>query len=156
MRSLGLIALGAALAACGGSPCGPSSAKVSRVVDGDTIELENGTKIRYLLVNAPETTNGHNDCYGAQAAARNAELVEGKTVELTYDTQCTDRYGRTLAYVKADGVEVNSTLLNEGLACVLYVKPDGMSRVMEFQDLEVVAKTNRVGLWGACSVVTCE
>jgi len=156
VRAAALIALGAALAACGGSPCGPSSAKVSRVVDGDTIELENGTKVRYLLVNAPETTNGHNDCYGAQAAARNAELVEGKTVQLTYDTQCTDRYGRTLAYVKVDGVEVNSTLMTEGLACVLYVKPDGMSRVQEFEDLEVVAKTNRVGLWGACSVVTCE
>ncbi len=48
------------LAGCSseGSSCGPSTGVVARVIDGDTIELETGERIRYLLVNAPETTGG--------------------------------------------------------------------------------------------------
>ena len=63
------LALSIPCAACGndGSSCGPSSATVSRIVDGDTVELDTGVKIRYLMINAPETTNGHNDCYGQNA-----------------------------------------------------------------------------------------
>ena len=47
--------------------CGPSSATVEQVIDGDTIMLSSGEKVRYLLVDAPEITNGHNDCYGQDA-----------------------------------------------------------------------------------------
>ncbi|MBK7863694.1 MAG: thermonuclease family protein [Archangiaceae bacterium] len=153
-----LAGVGLLLAGCSApSPCGPSTATVSRVVDGDTIELDTGDRVRYLLVDAPETTQGHNDCYGAQAVEYNRMQVEGKQVSLTYDAEsCKDRYGRWLAYVSVDGHEVNRGLMENGLACVLYISPGGMARKQEFEDYEVVAKTNRVGLWGACNPVTCE
>ena len=108
------------LGACGseGSTCGPSSALVQRVIDGDTIVLATGEKIRYLLIDAPETTNGHDDCYGSNAATFNTDLVLNKTVELTYDTQCTDMYGRLLAYVSVDGMDVNQLMVERGYACV--------------------------------------
>jgi micrococcal nuclease len=146
------------LGACGEatSPCGPAEATVSRVIDGDTIVLTSGVRIRYLLVNTPETTNGHHDCYGADATRANAALVEGQHVELGYDVACTDRYGRTLAYVAAAGVDVNAYLIERGYACLLHIPPDGDARAAEFKQLEAEAKAARRGLWGACDPIPCD
>lgn len=152
-----LVLLAAALAACGqsGSDCGPSSAIVTRVVDGDTVELEDGTKIRYLMVNAPETTQGHNDCYGQNAVTFNTDLVLNKKVDLAYDVECQDRFQRTLAYVSVDGVEVNSLMIERGYGCLLHIPPDGDDRLDEFKALETAAKTAKRGLWGACDPIPC-
>lgn len=144
------------LAGCdGGSDCGPSTGLVTRVIDGDTIELETGVRIRYLMVNAPETTGGKNDCYGQNAVTFNTDLVLNKEVELSYDVECEDRFQRTLAYVKVDGVEVNSLMLERGYACLLHIPPDGDARLAEFKALESAAKAANRGLWGACSPIPC-
>jgi micrococcal nuclease len=145
------------LAACGAANvCGPDSATVDRVIDGDTIVLTDGTRVRYLLINAPETTLGHHDCYGEEATALNRALVERQTVALTYDVRCLDKYGRTLAFITANGTDVNRTLVDRGMACEEFIAPDGESRRAEFRDAEAVAKANRAGMWGACSTITCE
>jgi micrococcal nuclease len=140
------------VAACGASssPCGTTEAKVDRVIDGDTIVLTDGQKVRYLLVDAPETTNGHDDCYGSNAAQFNTDLVLGKTVQLSYDVECMDKYGRLLAYVSVDGMEVNTLLVERGYACVLHIPPDGDARADEFKMYQQQAKTAMRGLWGAC------
>jgi micrococcal nuclease len=135
---------------CADPACGPHESRVERVIDGDTIELANGDKVRYLLVDAPETTNGHADCFGANATRFNADLVLGKTVQLAFDLDCTDRYDRTLAYVTVDGTEVNSLMIERGYACVLHVPPDGDARAGELLGLQATAKAARRGLWGAC------
>jgi micrococcal nuclease len=124
---------------------------VSRVIDGDTIVLESGEKIRYLLMDAPETTNGHNDCYGTNATQFNSDLVLNKTVQLSFDVQCTDKYMRTLAYVSVDGMEVNSLMVQRGYACVLHISPDGDSRYQEFMGYQAIAMNAGVGLWSACN-----
>lgn len=144
-------------AGCGsdGSECGPSKATVTRVVDGDTVELDTGVKIRYLMVNAPETTQGHNDCYGQNAVTFNTDLVLNKEVELSYDVECQDRFGRTLAYVSVGGIEVNSLMLERGYACLLHIPPDGDDRLDEFKALETAAKTAKRGLWGVCDPIPC-
>jgi len=155
-RLLALGLLGAA--ACGGgsgSDCGPSEGLVTRVIDGDTVVLETGVKIRYLMVNAPETTNGHDDCYGSNASTFNTDLVLNKTVQLSYDVQCEDMFGRTLAYVSVDGQEVNKLLVERGFACVLHIPPNGDDVVDEFKALEDAAKAANRGLWGACSPIPC-
>lgn len=150
------LVLTVALAGCeSGSPCGPTEAVVSRVIDGDTIVLESGEKIRYILVNAPETTNGHDDCYGQNAAQFNRDLVEGKTVTIKYDVDCTDRYDRLLAYVSVDGQEVNKLMLERGYACLLHIPPDGDDRADEFKALQDAAKSAKRGLWGACDPIPC-
>ena len=145
------------LAGCGseGSTCGPATGVVARVIDGDTIELETGERIRYLLVNAPETTGGKNECYGQNASQFNTDLVLGKTVELQYDSVCTDRFGRLLAYVSVDGTEVNTTMVERGYVCILHIPPDGDARVADFKALETAAKQQLRGLWGACSPIPC-
>ncbi|MCE9669064.1 thermonuclease family protein [Myxococcus stipitatus] len=145
-------------AACGDGAegvCGPSSGRVVEVVDGDTLVLEGGARVRYLLVDTPETTGGHADCYGAEARAFNRRLVEGRAVTLVDGEACEDRFGRRLAYVRVDGQEVNTLLVERGLACVLHVPPAGSARKAEFQALEARARAARHGMWGACSPVPC-
>jgi micrococcal nuclease len=146
------------LAACSerDAPCGPPEATVARVIDGDTIALVGGVTIRYLLVDAPEATDGHTDCYGASAARFNADLVLGRVVQLAYDTRCEDRFGRTLAYVTVGGQDVNRLLIERGYACVLYIPPDGDARAAELEALEAAARTSRRGLWGACDPIPCQ
>ena len=134
----------------GGSTCGPTSGHVARVVDGDTIELASGEKIRYLLVDTPESTT-ELECYGENAKQFNSDLVLGKTVQLNFDVACTDMFGRTLAYVIVDGQEVNSLLVSRGYGCVLSIPPDGQSRLDEFKALQLDAMVNKRGLWGACN-----
>ena len=61
--------------------CGPAKGVVARVVDGDTIELESGERIRYLMVDTPETFGGE-ECYGAEAKQFNTDLDGDRCVEL--------------------------------------------------------------------------
>jgi len=160
-RRLGLAGLvvvaGTPAAGCGspGSECGVTEALVTRIVDGDTIELESGETIRYLMINTPETTGGKNECYGSNAVQFNTDLVLGKTVTLDYDTQCTDRFGRTLAYVSVGGQEVNTLMIERGYACLLHIPPNGDDRLAEFEALEDVARAQSRGLWGACDPIPC-
>ncbi|XXF78706.1 thermonuclease family protein [Myxococcaceae bacterium GXIMD 01537] len=149
----------ALLVGCGGeaaSSCGPESAVVTEVVDGDTVVLESGTRVRYLLVDAPETTGGKRDCYGPEARDFNRALVEGRRVSLSYAEGCTDRYGRLLAYVSVNDRDVNALLVERGLACVLYVPPAGSARRAKFEALGAEAKHARRGLWGACATAPCQ
>jgi micrococcal nuclease len=146
----------AALAGCGSGPvCGPAQATVERVIDGDTIVISGGITIRYLLVDAPETTGGSDDCYGANAARFNADLVLDRTIQLGYDAACQDRFGRTLAYATVDGQDVNRLLVERGYACVLHIPPDGDARAGEFEAVEAAARSARRGLWGACDPIPC-
>ncbi len=139
-----------------GLDCGPTTAEVAWVFDGDTIELEgSGERVRYILVGAPEIAHDGMPagCFGGAAKQRNIDLVAGQTVRLTYDAECRDRFDRLLAYVEVDGVDVNRTLIAEGLACVFQVLPNGRDRVDDYLGaLEQAAAEDR-GLWGVCPEV---
>src|SRR5687767_6587423 len=69
--------------------------KVVRVIDGDTIELENGQKVRYIGIDTPETKKPRTpvQCFGQEAYQKNKELIEGREVLLEKDVSETDRYG---------------------------------------------------------------
>jgi micrococcal nuclease len=128
---------------------------VVEVVDGDTVHLASGEKIRYLMVDTPEITKGKNDCYGQEAADFNRQMVLDQKVTLTYDKECTDKYGRLLAYVSFNGREVNSLLVERGYGCVLQIPPNGEDRADEFKALQSEAKAAGKGVWGNCDPVTC-
>jgi len=146
------------LNSCGGDGdrCGPASATVPRIVDGDTVELEVKTKVRYLMLDTPESTGGADDCYGQESTGYNRDLVLDRKVKLKYDVECKDFYDRLLAYVEVDGQEVNTRMVEYGYACALHIPPNGEERRAEFQNLEAAAKAAGRGMWGACSVVTCD
>ena len=104
--------------------CGPTEAVVKRVVDGDTVELEGGEKVRYIGANTPE--KGQAGYY--EATEFNRQAVEGQTVELVYDERCRDKYNRLLAYVCADATMVNEELIREGHAKPLHISPNTCNR----------------------------
>lgn len=130
---------------------GRVQALVTRVIDGDTIEIEGGLKVRYIGIDTPEPVHPSKpiECYGQEASARNKQLVEGKVVELEKDVSETDRYDRLLRYIYVDGQMVNELLVREGYAQVSTYPPD-----VRYADLFLAAQqeardTNR-GLWDAC------
>jgi micrococcal nuclease len=147
------VVLVALLCSCGG---GPDTAVVTNVVDGDTVDLDTGVRVRYLLVDTPESTGGATDCFGENAKTFNSDLVLNKEVELTYDVERMDMFGRTLAFVRVGSTDVNATLVERGYACVLYIPPNGADRRIEFETLEATAMAEGRGMWGQCTVVTCD
>ena len=150
-----LVLMGMGAAGCGtGGRCGPEKGVVDQVLDGDTIQLRSGERIRYLMVDAPETS-GTPECYGPEARDFNRQLVVEREVTLRYDQECEDRFGRLLAYVSVDGREVNTTLVQRGYACVLHIPPNGDDRAEELKALEDAAKAESRGLWGYCSPRPC-
>jgi len=90
-------------------------ARVLRVIDGDTIEValnRRNRRVRYIGINTPERDE---PCSNAATAA-NRRLVGGRDVTLVRGAEETDRYGRLLRYIYADGIFVNEALVREGFA----------------------------------------
>ncbi|MFN0149951.1 MAG: thermonuclease family protein [bacterium] len=121
---------------------------VARVVDGDTIVLSSGEKVRYIGVDTPETVHPEKpvEFMGKEAAAFNKALVEGKDVRLEYDVERKDKYGRTLAYVFLDTTFVNIELIRQGYAQILTIPPN-----VKYADLFLTLQRNAReagrGLW---------
>lgn len=127
-----------------------SNYRVKRIVDGDTIQLEDDTKVRLLGINTPEMGNRfHTEEAGGKRAKQwlNAAL-KGQMVRLETDTERLDKYGRTLAHVFTQaGVHVNVESVRQGLAAVsLY--PPNVSYAAALIDAQNKAEAERVGLWG--------
>mgnify|MGYP001595493991 CR=1 FL=1 len=125
---------------------------VNRVVDGDTIALETGEKVRYIGINSPESVDPRRSvqCFGREASAYNKKLVEGKAVKLVKDISETDRYGRLLRYVYLeDGTFINLKLVQEGFAHAATFPPD-VAQAEEFVAAERAARLAGKGLWNAC------
>lgn len=132
-----------------GIPAGAQQAVVVRVVDGDTIEIATGEKIRLIGVDTPESVHPSKpvEAYGKEAAAFTRSHLEGKNVWLEYDVERTDKYGRLLAYVwLADSTMFNATLVKEGYAQV-YTWPPNVKYVDLFVQLQQEAREAKRGLW---------
>jgi micrococcal nuclease len=139
-----------------GSDEGPGSARayVTRVVDGDTVEVQlDGTEedVRYIGVDTPETVKPGEpvQCFGKRASGFNHALVEGERVRLVFDQERRDVYGRLLAYVYLDGLFVNADLVRRGYARTLSIPPNDRF-ADRFKRLEMAAARAGRGLWGAC------
>ncbi|MFZ2206347.1 MAG: thermonuclease family protein [Microgenomates group bacterium] len=126
-------------------------AVVKRVVDGDTIELVDGRKVRYIGVDTPELhhpTKGV-QCFGKEAMEKNKELVEGKTIRMEKDVSETDRYKRLLRYVWKDDIFINEYLAREGYALQATFPPDVVYTKL-FTEAAQEAREQNKGLWNAC------
>ena len=117
-------------------------ALVVRVIDGDTVELADGRRVRYLGIDTPEM----GEDYSSEATARNRELVEGKIVELQPGKRDQDEYGRFLRYVYVDGVFVNAEMVAQGYARAYIFDPDERYSQILVQ-LEQYSKMRGRGLW---------
>jgi endonuclease YncB( thermonuclease family) len=124
-----------------------SQALVVRVIDGDTVEIEGGERVRYLGIDAPETGPPSGvEYYGEEATEKNRELVEGEVVGLEWDVQPRDEYGRWLCYVWLDDIMVNAELVRLGYAYGYNLPPNIRYREL-FLRLEREAREQKLGLW---------
>jgi hypothetical protein len=94
---------------------------VARVVDGDTIDLRNGSTVRLVGIDTPE----RGECGYEQASQNMASLVLGRRVRLTVSDEDTDRYGRLLRYVNIGAVDAGLRQIRAGLAVARYDSRDG-------------------------------
>ncbi|MGI5819224.1 MAG: thermonuclease family protein [Armatimonadota bacterium] len=117
----------------------------TRVIDGDTVELLSGERVRYIGMDTPEMRPVA-EPYARAATEANREMVEGKMVRLVLDVERRDRYGRLLAYVYVNDTFVNAELVRRGLAQVVTYPPN-VRHQQHFIDLQREAREAGRGLW---------
>jgi len=135
-------------------------AYVTKVIDGDTIEVEvagKDFKVRFVGMDTPETVDPRRPvgCFGKEASNETKSLLNGKTVVLQRDITETDKYGRLLRYIYlplADGkyLFVNDFLVREGFAKV-YTYPPDVKFNKQFLAAQKEATENKRGLWASCN-----
>jgi micrococcal nuclease len=140
-------------------PNGTASARLERVIDGDTIVVRvvggGRERVRYIGMDTPETVKPDTpvQCYGPAAHHLNARLLgpPGARLTLRFDHELRDHYGRLLAYVSraADGLLVNAQLVRDGAARTLQISPN-TTYASAFGALADAARAARRGLWGVC------
>jgi micrococcal nuclease len=136
----------------------PEKRSVIRVIDGDTIVVTPNEKVRLIGVDTPETVHPNKvvQCFGKDAKEFTRTMVESKSIRLVFDEanrgrNHKDRYGRTLAYVYFDdGTMLNAELIRRGYAHAYTRFP--FHHVVEFRQLERIARSQAVGLWSSCRV----
>ena len=135
---------------------------VQRVVDGDTIKLSDGQRVRLIGVDTPELHYSNKLVKDAQrsgvdmaaiqelgqkASDFTKSLVDGKSVRLEYDITKKDKYGRTLAYIYLeDGTFVNAKILEDGFGQIMTIPPN-VKYADYFLKLQREARKNGKGLW---------
>lgn len=135
---------------------------VTRAVDGDTLKLENGERVRLIGIDTPEMHESEKLYRDSQRSGQDIptikelgrrayeftrNLVEGKRVRLEFDVEKHDKYGRLLAYVYLkDGTFVNAEIVKEGYASLMTYPPN-VRYVDLFQRLYREARENNRGLW---------
>jgi endonuclease YncB( thermonuclease family) len=134
-----------------GFSAAPASAVVSRVVDGDTITLNTGEKVRLLQIDTPELASS--ECYGLQARAALASLLNSRAlITLREDPKLdkVDRYGRSLRYVFVGNTNINLRMVEMGAAAPYFYRGEKGLYSAQFLKAAQRAKTSNRGLWKAC------
>jgi micrococcal nuclease len=139
---------------------------ISRVIDGDTLELANGQRVRLIGIDTPEMYKSkklYRDArkskqdlqtiqeLGKSSYAFTRKLAEGKRARLEFDVEKRDRYGRSLAYVfiKSDDSEeifLNAEIIKQGYASLMTFPPN-IKYVDLFRRLYRQAQEQNRGLW---------
>jgi micrococcal nuclease len=148
LRRLALLALLLAL------PSIASAQLVTNVVDGDTIVVSGVGTVRLIGVDTPETVDPRTpvQVFGKEASEFTRRLALGKVVRLEFDTDRTDKYQRTLAYVYLpDGTFLNAEIVKQGYGHA-YVKYP-FKYLDQFRDYEREAREAQRGLWADSAAV---
>lgn len=132
-------------------------ARVLKVIDGDTIEVNLNSKterIRLIGIDSPEVLDERRSvqCFGKEASSKAREILNGKTINLESDpTQGErDEYGRLLRYVFFDSLSFNKFMIREGYAYEYTFKGNFYKYQSEFVQAEKEARKNKIGLWSKC------
>ncbi len=118
---------------------------VAKVLDGDTVELAGGDRLRLLAIDTPEEGERYHD----EAAGLLERLALGRTATIEYASKRRDRYGRLLGYLYIDSAFINRTLIDSGLAYVYLFKDNKLDspRIAALLEAQRGAIDRSVGLW---------
>ncbi len=151
-------------------PGGYETAVVTRVVDGDTIEVavtrsvpgpgtgvapvDDDQHVRLIGIDTPESVHPRQpvECFGKEASAAADALLAGQTVRMVKDIEDRDRFGRLLRYVYIGDEMANARLVANGYAAA-YTYPPNVRHAELFVQLQREARENDRGLWapGTCN-----
>jgi endonuclease YncB( thermonuclease family) len=135
-------------------PPGGQLARIARVVDGDTVNLTSGARVRLVQIDTPEVYFSA-ECYGEQASAVTKRLLPPGTLVRLYrepKTDAVDGYGRLLRYVfrVRDGLDVNLRLVRVGAAAPYFYDSRRGRYAARLERLARRARSLHLGLWGRC------
>jgi len=116
-----------------------TTAQVTRIIDGDTLQTSTNQTFRLLGINTPEK----NQPSYQEAKNYLTNLVQNQTIEIESKQQ--DKYQRTLAHIYKDNKNVNAQILSQGFATLYYYDHD--SHYEELKKAEEFARLNRLGIW---------
>lgn len=129
---------------------------VAAVIDGDTIELEGGQKVRLIGIDTPETVDPRRPvgCFGKEASSKTKELLYKREIILEKDVTDADKYQRLLRYIylpveNGQMLFINDYLVREGFAKV-YTFPPDVKYTKQLIEAERQARENKKGLWKKC------
>jgi len=131
---------------------------VTKIIDGDTIVLENGEKVRYIGIDTPELHHPKKEveCFAKEAYEENKKIVLGKRIFLKKDVSEKDRYNRLLRYVFLDekmstdeASFINLYLVKNGFAFAASFPPDIKYNSL-FLNAQKEAREKNLGLWQRC------
>lgn len=130
------------------------TARVLRVVDGDTAHVDldgEDVTVRLIGIDTPESVQLGTpvECFARRASDYARSRLDDRSVDLEFDVERRDRYGRTLAYVWIGEELLNRTLVAEGYATVTTYPPN-VKYVDEFTAAQREAREAGLGVWGAC------
>jgi micrococcal nuclease len=123
---------------------------VTKVIDGDTVVLDNGEHVRMSGINTPEV----GECYYAEAKNMTTGLLLNKEVVLESDRTNRDVYDRLLRYIYVDNVSVSFYLVDHGYAKVYDKYKDDTKYYEQLKAVEQKAVDSGVGVW-ACNNTAC-
>jgi endonuclease YncB( thermonuclease family) len=150
-----VVALLAVAASVGVAPAEAAGVyRVGRVVDGDTVYLTDGTRIRLVQIDTPEVSF-RRECFGEAASAATRRLLPPGTAVRLVPEPATDRvdaYGRLLRYVirARDGLNVNVSLVAAGDAAPYFYGGRRGRYAAALERFATRARARRLGVWGAC------
>lgn len=119
----------------------PIESRVMRVIDGDTVVMGDGTRVRLACIDAPELRQPGGD----MAKTVLGRMIQGRSVAVI--PRGRDRYGRVVGDVLADGRSVNQGMVTAGWAWQYPQYQRGCDR-QALQTAEAHARVSRRGLWG--------
>ena len=147
--SVAMLIVGAFL--IGGAPTSTAVTNVIKVVDGDTITISDGEKVRLIQIDTPELSS--KACYGVEAKLELTKLLsQPGEVTLKADPMLdkVDRYGRSLRYVFIGGTNLNLRLVEIGAAAPYFYRKEKGLYAGALLKAAQSAQKRKLGLWGDC------
>ena len=149
LKKLAVFVVGAFL--IGGAPTAYAASNVSKVVDGDTITMSNGEKVRLIQIDTPELAS--KECYGIQAKSELSKLLsQAGEVSLISDPNLdeVDKYGRLLRYVFIGNTNLNLKLIEIGAAAPYFYRGEKGVYAAQLLKAAQTAQKRKLGMWGMC------